>query len=553
QVRLARDRNEQVEGLKKPHDVEVLLDRERVGLFTVKPPGSDKNAEAVDHHLKLRLAVKAGPHDLGVTFPKNPSALIETERQPFLVRFNMHRHPRTAPAIFQVSITGPFNPKGAGDTPSRRLIFGENAGAEKPSATAETERAKQILAKLVRRAYRRPITDEDLARPMQFFRDGAAEGAGFEAGIENALSAILVSPRFLLRVEKDPADAAPGTVYRVSDLELASRLSFFLWSSIPDDALLDAAVRGDLRQPKLLEQQVRRMLADERSRSLVTNFASQWLHLRALESVTPDLRMFIDFDDNIRQALRQETELFVESIVREDRSVTDLVSANYTFLNERLAKHYGVPNVYGSHFRRVALTGDTAHQRGGLLRQGSILTVTSYATRTSPVLRGKWILDNLLASPPPPPPPNVPSLDDNVIAASLPMRARLSEHRKNPNCSSCHNVIDPPGFALENFDAIGRWRALDDHKPIDNSGGLADGTTFNGVEGLERALLQRPELFAGALTEKLLIFALGRGVESYDAPAIRQVVRQAQADRYRFSALVLGIVNSTPFQMRKTP
>jgi mono/diheme cytochrome c family protein len=554
QVRLARDRNEQVEGLRRPHEVEVLLDRERVGLFTVRPPGADKNADIVDQHLKLRLAVKAGPHDLGVTFPKNPSALIETERQPFLVRFNVHRHPRTVPAIYQVSILGPFNPKGAGDTPSRRLIFGDAATAEKrvPAAT-EAERAKQILAKLMRRAYRRPVTDDDLARPLQFFRDGAAEGAGFEAGIENALSAILVSPRFLLRVEKDPADAKPGTVYRISDLELASRLSFFLWSSIPDDALLDAAVRGDLRQPKLLEQQVRRMLADERARSLVTNFASQWLHLRALESVTPDLRLFIDFDDNIRQALRQETELFVESIVREDRSITDLVSANFTFLNERLAKHYGIPSIYGSHFRRVELTGDAARQRGGLLRQGSVLTVTSYATRTSPVLRGKWILDNLLASPPPPPPPNVPSLDDNVIAASLPMRARLSEHRKNPNCSSCHNVMDPPGFALENFDAIGRWRALEDHKPIDNSGGLADGSTFTGVEGLERALLQRPELFAGALTEKLLIFALGRGVESYDAPAIRHVVRQAQADHYRFSALVLGIVNSTPFQMRKTP
>ncbi len=573
QVRLARDRNEQVEGLRKPHEVEVLVDRERVGLFTVKPPGSDKNAEIVDAHLKLRLSVKAGPHEVGVTFPKNPSALIETERQPFLVRFNMHRHPRTAPAIYQVSITGPFDPKGAGDTPSRRLIFGEAVGrvsdpppasnsnreraGQRPAlpqtATQDEVRARQVLAPLLRRAYRRPITDEDLAGPMRFYRDGSVEGAGFEAGIENALSAILVSPRFLLRVEREPAGVASGTVYRISDLEFASRLSFFIWSSIPDDALLDAAMRGELRQPKLLEQQVRRMLVDERSRRMVTNFASQWLHLRALESVTPDLRLFIDFDENIRQALRQETELFVESILREDRSVTDLVRADYTFLNERLAKHYGIPNIYGSHFRRVVLTGEAARQRGGLLRQGSILTVTSYATRTSPVIRGKWILDNVLGTPPPPPPPNVPSLDENVIGASLPMRERLAQHRKDPACASCHNVMDPVGFSLENFDAIGRWRAWEDHKPVDASGGLADGSTFNGVEGLERALLQRPDLFAGALTEKLLIFALGRGVETFDAPAIRQIVRTAQADHYRFSALVLGIVNSSPFQNRKTP
>jgi hypothetical protein len=570
QVRLARDRNEQVEGLKKPHEVEFLVDRERVGLFTVSPPGSDKNAEIVDQHLKVRLTVKAGPHDVGVTFPKNPSVLIETERQPYLVRFNMHRHPRTVPAVYQVSITGPFNPQGPGDTPSRRLIFGEMVGrvSDPPSANAtagragqrpalpeaaDDVRAKQILGKLVRRAYRRPITDEDLRKPMQFFHEGAAEGAGFEAGIENALSAILVSPRFLLRVEHDPQGLAPGTPYRISDLELASRLSFFIWSSLPDDTLLDAAERGELRDPKKLEAQVRRMLADERSRSLVTNFASQWLHLRALESVTPDLRLYIDFDDNIRQALREETELFVESILREDRPVTDLLSADYTFLNERLAKHYGIPNIYGSHFRRVSFAGDPNRQRGGLLRQGSILTVTSYATRTSPVIRGKWILDNLLGTPPPPPPPNVPSLDENVIAAALPMRARLAEHRKNPTCASCHNVMDPVGFSLENFDAIGRWRALEDYKPIDCSGGLPDGSTFTGVEGLERALLARPELFAGAVSEKLLIFALGRGVETYDAPAIRQVVREAKADHYRFSALILGIANSTPFQMRNSP
>ncbi len=555
QVRLARDRNEQVEGLKQPHEVEFILDRERVGLFTVAPPGSDKNAEGVDTHLKLRLNVKAGPHALGVTFPKNPLALIETERQPFLVRFNVHRHPRTAPAIFQVSITGPFNAKGPGDTPSRRLIFGGNGavGVDSNSVPAQEARARAILEPIVRRAYRRPVTDEDLRKPMQFFREGTYEGAGFEAGIENALGAILVSPRFLLRVENDPAGIAPGTVYRIGDLELASRLSFFLWSSLPDDALLEAAVRGDLRQPALLEQQVRRMLADERSRSLVTNFASQWLHLRALEGTTPDLRLFINFDDNVRQALRQETELFFESILREDRSVTELISADYTFLNERLAKHYGIPNIYGSHFRRVSFAGDAQRQRGGLLRHGSILTVTSYATRTSPVIRGAWILGNLQGAPPPPPPPNIPSLDENIIAASLPMRERLAEHRKNPSCAGCHNVMDPVGFSLENFDAIGRWRDLEDHQPVDASGGFSDGSTFTGVQGLEQALLRRPELFAGTIAEKLLIFALGRGVETYDAPALRQIVRLAEADGYRFSSLILGIVNSTPFQMRKSP
>lgn len=577
QVRLARDRNEQVEGLKKPHEVEVLIDRERVALATVQPPGADKNAEAVDAHLKYRLAVKAGPHDVGVTFPKNPFELLETERQPFIARYNMHRHPRTAPALYQVSITGPFEATGPGDTPSRRLIFG-GAGvgqvsdlpsganavlAEKTERTGQRPalrqpasadaRALEILTPIVRHAYRRPVTDEDLRKPLQFFREGSAEGAGFDAGIENAISAILVSPQFLIRIETDPAGLAPGTAYRVSDLELASRLSFFLWSSLPDDTLLDAAVRGDLRQPKLLEQQVRRMLADERSRSLVTNFASQWLQLRKLDAITPDLRLFPNFDDNLRQSFRQETELFIESILREDRPITDLLSADYTFVNERLARHYGLPNIYGSRFRRVSFANDPARQRGGLLRQGSVLTVTSYATRTSPVLRGHWILANLVGEPPPPPPPNVPALDDNTVNAALPMRERLAAHRANPTCASCHNVMDPVGFSLENFDAVGRFRAVEDHHPVDASGGLPDGSTFTGVAALEQGLLQRPDLFAGTLSEKLLIFALGRGIESYDAPAIREVVRRAQTDNYRFSALILGIVNSTPFQMRKTP
>jgi Protein of unknown function (DUF1592)/Protein of unknown function (DUF1588)/Protein of unknown function (DUF1585)/Protein of unknown function (DUF1587)/Protein of unknown function (DUF1595)/Planctomycete cytochrome C len=549
QIRLTRDRNEMVEGLFKPHDVELLLDRARVAAFTVAPPEGTKSYEAVDQHLRARVQVKAGPHQLGVTFPKNPSDLLETERQPFTAHFNMHRHPRITPAVYQVSITGPYGAASPGDTPSRRLIFGTELQHPADPA-AEEAGARKILSNLMRRAYRRPVTEDDFRKPMEFFRDGRANG-GFDAGIESALSAVLVSPRFLFRVEADPAGVAPGKVYPISDLELASRLSFFLWSSIPDDELLDAAVRGDLRRPAVLEHQVRRMLADDRAASLATNFANQWLYLRNLDSMSPDLRLFPDFDDNLRQSMRQETELFFESIQHEDRSVLDLLKSDYTFLNERLAKHYGIPNIYGSRFRRVTL--DPASHRGGLLRQGSILTVTSYATRTAPTIRGKWIMENFFGTPPIPPPPNVPALKESTVSASLPMRARLAEHRANPACASCHNLIDPAGFALENFDAIGRWRTVEDGQPIDPSGGLPDGSTCSGVTGLEQGLLARPEIFAGTMTEKLLTYALGRGVEDYDAPAIRQVLRQARTDNYRFSSLILGLVNSTPFQMRKSP
>lgn len=549
QVRLQRDRNEQVEGLKRPHDIEFLLDRTRVALATVKPPGADKNAEVLDQHLKFRFRTTAGPHDVAVTFPKDPSAVLENERAPFASRFNMHRHPRTAPAVFQVTITGPFAATGAGDTPSRRLIFGEPSAA---AAGTDESRARVILARLARRAYRRPVTDDDLRRPLQFYRDGAAEGGGFEAGIEHALTALLVSPQFLFRIEADPAGLAPGTAYRLSDYEFASRLAFFLWSSLPDHPLLDAAARGDLRDPAKLDAQVRRMLADERARNLATNFAAQWLHLRGLEAITPDLRRFIDFDENLRQSMRRETELFFAGIVREDRPVTELLSADYTYLDERLARHYKVPHVFGSQFRRVSFAGDPARQRGGLLRQGSILTVTSYATRTSPVIRGNWILGNLAGEPPPPPPPNVPALDNGTVSENLPIRERLAAHRAKPACASCHNLMDPVGFALENFDAVGRWRTEENHRPVDAGGGLPDGSTFDGVAGLERALLARPELFTATLAEKLLTFALGRGVERSDAPAVRAIVRRAQANDLRFSAVILGIVHSVPFQMRET-
>ena len=384
----------------------------------------------------------------------------------------------------------------------------------------------------MRRAYRRPVTEVDLQGPLDLYRTARTDG-GFEAGIEMALSAVLVSPEFLFRIERDPPGIPPGTAYRISDLDLASRLSFFLWSSIPDEELLGVASAGRLHEPAVLERQVRRMLADARSRALVTNFAAQWLHLPNLDSITPDMRLFPDFDDNLRQAFRKETELFFESILREDRSVLDLLRANYTFLNERLAKHYGVPHVYGSRFRRVTLDKDD--WRGGLLRQGSILTVTSYATRTSPVLRGKFVLDTLLGVPPPPPLPDVAALKDNTVDGRLSVRERIAEHRSNAACAPCHNLMDPLGLSLERFDAVGRRRTADGGLPIDASGSVPDGRTFADVDGLEAALLARPELFVGTLTEKLHTYALGRGVEYYDAPAIRGIVRDARQQNFRMS------------------
>ncbi len=546
QIRLARDRNEHVEGLREPHELEVLLDRERVKSLTVKPPADGKDYSSVDAHLKVRVTAKAGPHELGVTFPKQSSSLLETTRQPYNARFNLHRHPRLSPAVYQVSITGPFGAKGPGDTPSRRGIF-----VTRPKTADEEEAcAKQILSPIMRLAYRRPIVDADLKRVLPLYREARRDG-DFDAGIEAAVSAILVGREFLFRVEQVPAGTAPQTAYRVGDIELATRLSFFLWSSIPDDKLLDAAERGELRKPEVLREQTRRMLADPRSQSLVTNFASQWLHLRNLDSITPDGRLFPDFDDNLRQAMRRETELLFEEMVRDNRSVLDLLKPDHTFLNERLAKHYGIPHVYGPRFRRVAI--EPGSQRGGLLRHGSVLTVTSYATRTSPVIRGKWVLENLLGTPPPPAPPNIPALDDNTVSAALPVRERLAEHRANAACASCHNAMDPVGFSLENFDAVGRWRTTEEGRPVDASGGLPDGSKFDGAAGLEAALLKRPEIFVGTLTEKLFTFALGRGIETYDGPAVRKVVSSAKAADYRFSALIEAIVTSTPFQMRNSP
>jgi hypothetical protein len=544
QIRLSRDRNEHVEGLREPHELEVLLDRERKASFTVSPPRSEGDHHTADASLKARFQVAAGPHQLGVTFLKEASSLPETKRQPYQAHYNMHRHPRLTPAIYQVSITGPYAPGSHSDTPSRRKIF-----TSLPNSPDEEEPcARRILAILMRRAYRRPVVEGDFRKPMELYR--AARAAGdFDAGIEMALTAVLLNPQFLFRIETDPPGVRAGSAYHVPDVQLASRLSFFLWSSIPDNQLLDLAERGELSRPDVVQAEVRRMLSDPRSRSLVTNFASQWLHLRNLDSITPDLRLFPDFDDNLRQSFRRETELLFEEVIREDRSVLDLLRPGHTYLDERLAKHYGIPHVYGSRFRRVELDDDST--RGGLLRHGSILTVTSYATRTSPVVRGKWVLENLLGTPPPPPLANVPALKDNTIAASLSVRERLAQHRADAACAGCHRLIDPPGFALENYDAVGRWRVTEEGRPVNVTGGLPDGSRFEGVAGLERALLRRPEVFVTTFSEKLLTFALGRVVGPSDAAAVRKIVRDAREGNYRLSALIEGIATSTPFRMRR--
>jgi hypothetical protein len=548
QIWLMRDLAGSVGGLRepRPHELLVLLDRETVGTFTIQKPATADDDTTLDKNLKLRVPVHAGPHNLGVTFVKQGSSLIETARQPTQSRFNERRHPRTGPAISQFSVTGPYAAKGAEDTPSRRRLFVcRPTGQDREQ---EDKCAREILSTLMRRAYRRPIVKADVDEPMAFYREGRTQG-DFEAGIERALSSVLINPDFLFRVETDPKKVAANGVYRISDLELASRLSFFLWSSVPDDELLEAAVRGRLSQPGELEKQARRMLADRRSFNLATNFAGQWLRLRNVEAVTPNSAIYRDFDDNLRQAFRQETELFFDSVLREDRSVLNLIRADYTFLNERLAKHYGIPNVHGSRFRRVTLAPES--HRGGLLRQGSVLSVTSYATRTSPVLRGVFVLKNVFGAPPPPPPPNVPALDESNVAANLPMRERMAAHRSNAVCASCHRTIDPVGFALENFNAVGQWRESDaDGQPVDPSAALPGVGEFRGIDGLEDALLSRPELFAATLTEHLLTFALGRGVEYYDAPAVRKIVRDAEKNGYRFSSLIVGIVKSVPFQMR---
>lgn len=560
QVRLTRDRDENLEGLTEEHEIHVLVNRKLEHAFTVAPPKRGdwgKDDTLIDANLKKRFTVSAGPQQIGVTFPNKSSSLSEIKRQPFDASFNHHRHPRKSPAIFEVSIVGPFgqHPHTAEtQTPSRRKIFTHRPdAADQGNTDSALQSARKVLTSLIRLAYRRPVTEHDLAVPLRFFAERfSAEGSGdrgFDAGIESALSAILVNPHFLLRAERQPTDLEPGTPFRVTSHELASRLSYFLWSSLPDSELLDVADSGRLTEPGVLSDQVTRMLADKRSDSLVSNFAAQWLYLRNLDSFRPDMRMFPDFDNNLRQSMRRETELLFSDVMKRDRSVLDLIDTNTTFLNERLARHYEIRGVSGSNFRPVKLD-QTASHRGGLLRHASILSVTSYATRTSPTIRGAWVLENIFGTPPPPAPPNVPSLKEKAAAESLTVRERLAQHRANPACASCHDLIDPVGFALENYDAVGRWRVFDAEQPLDSSGVTPDGTTIASVGDLEAQIMKRPELFVSALTEKLMTYALGRGIEFDDKPAVRQVVRHARNENYRFSSLIEGIVLSPTFQFR---
>jgi len=546
--------NEDVARFDDAYDLEVSVDGGEVHRFTLagqrgqrRPNSLEQplDRKTIDSDWNARLPIKAGPHDVQVAFLKRSSVIEERLRKPF-ERPIHYSDFRTEPFLGRVTIVGPFDASGPGDTPSRQRIF-----VCHPANEADEPRcARSILSTLARRAYRRPVSPDDLKPLLAFYQQGRPEG-GFEAGVQRALELLLMSPEFLFRVERDPESLAPRTAYSISDLELASRLSFFLWSSIPDDELLDLAARGQLRRPGEVERQVRRMLADRRSERFVQNFAGQWLFLRNLPAVTPDPRQFPDFDEGLRDAFRRETELFFESILRENRSVLDLLSADYTFLNERLARHYGIPLISGGHFRRVTLSD---RERGGLLGQGSILTVTAYPHRTSPVLRGKWVLENLLGTPPPPPPPNVPPLDEQKGGGPvLSMRERMAQHRSSPACAACHAVMDPPGLSLEGFDAVGRRRTLDDsYEPIDLSGVLPDGTRYTGVTGLRQALLARSDLFVTALTEKLLTYALGRGVEYGDAPAVRAVIRRAASEGYRLPSLIVALAESTPFQMRRT-
>jgi len=525
--------------VREPHEIELSVDGERVALAAIG--GSETEFNRYDPSgdgVQLRAAVEAGPHLIGITFVQHSEALDEN-----IVRLRM-RSRGTLPAIAMATISGPYAATGPGDTPSRRSIF-----VCRPESEVEEEScAREILSNLARRAYRRAVTEADLDDLMPFYESGHAE-AGFDAGIQSALERLLVSPQFLYRIERD-SSVTPGQAYPIADIELASRLSFFLWSSIPDEELLQTALDGRLREPETLSTQVQRMLADPRSASMVTNFAAQWLFLRDVTAKEPDVFIFPDYDETLRQAFERETELFVDSVLREGRSVVDLLTADYTFVNERLAKHYGITNVQGSYFRRVELGEDDP--RGGLLGHGSILTVTSYATRTSPVLRGKYVLDNLLATPPPPPPADVPALatENEDSGAALSMREAMIQHRADPACASCHARMDPIGFALENFDAVGRWRDEDAGRPIETLSALPDGTVVDGVAGLKALLLARPELFVSAVTEKLLMYALGRNVQYYDGPAIRAIVRHAAEKDYAFSAIVEGIANSVPFQMR---
>jgi hypothetical protein len=540
-----------IRGLQDEHQLEMAVGGQRVFLGPVG--GYDDYMESGNNatnivnalytRLQARVAVRAGQRQVTAAFLKPASSLGPIRLQPFLYSAIVATDHLGYPHIEYMTVSGPFNAGDAGDTPSREKVF-----ACRPARAAEERAcATTILSRLARRAYRRPVTDSDMSGLLRFYDEGR-KNAGFDAGIEMGLRAMLASPKFLFRVERDPAGTASGGVYTLSDLELASRLSFFIWSSIPDEELLALAESRRLRDSRTLAQQIQRMVADSKSQALVTNFAGQWLHIRNLRSATPDKNDFPHFDHTLKQAFERELELFVGSIIREKRSVLELLTADYTFVNERLALHYGIPNIFGSHFRRVSGIDET---RRGLLGKGGILLVTSHADRTSPVVRGKWILDNLVGSPPPPPPPEVPALPDATAAKPLTMRARMEQHRANPVCASCHKVMDPLGLALENFDAVGAWRTEDGGQPVDTSGQLPDGTKLDGVIGLRETLLKQPDVLVSTVAEKLLTYALGRGLEPEDMPAVRAIVRHSEKDGYRFTSLIEGVVNSTPFRMRK--
>jgi hypothetical protein len=539
------------------HEIEIRIDHALVKRFTIggrfkgpdpgvliAVPEDDVEGQklhdyrmSADKDLEVRVPVKAGTRLVSAAFPDTAPAPSMN-----IVRQSLTRDGQL-PGVDMLYISGPFDGRPGGDTPARQRIY-----TCRPSLVNDETCARKILTPLARRAYRRPATEADIEPLLAIYRDGQ-KARDFDLGIERALEALLSSPKFLIRVESEPAGLPPGAAYRLTDLELASRLSFFLWRSIPDDELLDAAARGQLKEPAALARQVDRMLADRKAARFMSDFVSQWLEVRNIHSQNPDVQLYPSFDDSLRKAMTRETELFFESQIRADRPLQDLLRADYTFLNEQLARHYGIQDVYGGHFRRVPLADETRH---GLLGHASVLMTTSYADRTSVVLRGKWILENILGAPPPPPPPNVPPLKDNDRAKPTSLRARMEQHRNNPVCASCHTRMDPLGFAMEHFDAIGRWRDNDLGAEI-NSAITLSGRTIESPKAFREALLtEGDDAFVRTVTEKLMTYALGRGVAYYDAPVVRRIVRDVAKDGYRWSALILGIANSPPFLMRQT-
>ena len=551
QAKLYRTNLNIMRGLEIAHQVEFAVDGKRILLATIGGPADLRDlfekptdtSDLVDARLRVEAPIEAGPHNVTVAFLQNSQALGPDRLQPF-IRSSVDNFDWAGfPHLQNFTISGPFNASGIANTPSRDRLF----SCRPAKGTADDACARKIISGLLLHAYRQPVNPSDLERVMKFYRTGR-DKRGFEGGVQSALERILASPKFVYRIEKDPASVKPGSNYPVGNYELASRLSFFLWSSSPDDELLHAASLGNLNSEAELRREVHRMLADSRGEALTTNFAGQWLQLRNLRNVQPNTDEFPDFDDNLRRAFRRETEMLFDAVLKENRSVLDLLTADFTFVNERLAEHYGIPNIYGSRFRRVPVSME---ERKGLLGQGSILALTSHAERTSPVVRGKWILENLMGVPVPGPPPDVPPLKPRQDGeAPRTMREQMVEHRANPTCAACHKIMDPIGFSLENFDAVGAWRTNDSGNPIDASGELADGTKVNGVLGLRNAILGRPDVFADTVTEKLLTYALGRGLDYRDMPAVREIVSKSAPNQYRLEDLITDVVLSTPFRMR---